>query len=204
MSSHLQSAAAPDAKPPKLSLAAPRVRVVQEGDGRAIELASDETEDLDDFRTRFLAAFGTTDETIAEALFRQLLNVFHTEPGQPLDSSTANLALTLMHSIGPKDEIEAMLACQMVTAHIAAMDASRRALHTEQTPSGRQAYLSLARKLMGLFVSQLDAHNRARGKAIVQRVVVERVNVGSGGKAVVGAVANGGRGDDGKFGRSIP
>jgi len=32
--------------------------------------------------------------------------------------------------------------------------------------------------------------NRARGKAIMQRVVVERVNVGSGGKAVVGAVAN--------------
>jgi hypothetical protein len=36
--------------------------------------------------------------------------------------------------------------------------------------------------------------NRARGKAIMQRVVVERVNVGSGGKAVVGAVANGGGG----------
>lgn len=48
---------------------------------------------------------------------------------------------------------------------------------------------------MGLFVSQLDALNRARGKAIVQKVVVERVNVGPGGKAVVGTLANGGRGD---------
>jgi hypothetical protein len=85
----------------------------------------------------------------------------------------------------------------MIVTHVAALDASRRALHVEQTPGGRQVYSNLARKLMGLFVSQLDALNRARGKSVVQRVVVERVNVGSGGKAVVGAVANGGRGDDG-------
>src|SRR6266566_6219274 len=119
MLSHLQSAAAPDAKPPTLSLAAPRVRVVQEGDGRAIEVAPDETKDLDDFRTRFLAAFGTTDETIAEALFRQLLNALQLDPKKLLDAETAKLALALMHSFGPNDVIEALLATQMVVAHIA-------------------------------------------------------------------------------------
>jgi len=127
---------------------------------------------------------------------QQVISVLHTDPKKPFESATANLVLALLHRIALKDELEAMLACQMIVAHVAAMDASRRALHVEQTTGGRQVYLSLARKLMGLFVAQLDALNRARGKAIVQRVVVERVNVGPGGKGIVGAVTNGGRGGD--------
>ena len=70
------------------------------------------------------------------------------KPNKPFDNATANLALTLMHEIGPKDVVEAMLACQLIVAHVAAMDASRRALHVEQTAAGRTAYLTLARKLM--------------------------------------------------------
>jgi len=35
----------------------------------------------------------------------------------------------------------------MVVAYVAAMDASRRALHIEQTAGGRATYLLLARKL---------------------------------------------------------
>jgi hypothetical protein len=88
-----------------------------------------------------------------------------------------------------------MLAYQMIVAHLAGMDASRRALHIEQTPGGRQAYLSLARKLMTLFAAQMDALNRHRGKATVQKVVVEKVLVASGGQAVVGAVSRGRQGD---------
>jgi hypothetical protein len=191
--SDLRGSPKPDAKLPPRSLRAPRVWIIKTEAGQATEPILDETEDLDDFRTRFLAAFGTTERVIAEGLFQQVLGVFWTEPTKPLDAATANLVLALLHRIGPKDEIEAMLACQMATAHIAAMDASRRALHVEQTPSGRQAYLSLARKLMGLYVLQVDALNRGRGKATVQKVVVERVNVEAGGKAVVGAVASGGR-----------
>lgn len=79
------------------------------------------------------------------------------------------------------------------------MDASRRALHLQQSAGGRQAYLSLARKLMTLYVAQRDALNRNRGKATVQKVVVERVNVAPGAQAIVGAVAGpatkGARGD---------
>ncbi len=40
-----------------------------------------------------------------------------------------------------------MLACQMIVAHAAAMDASRRVLHIEQTAGGRATYLLLAPKL---------------------------------------------------------
>lgn len=97
--------------------------------------------------------------------------------------------------ISPKDEIEAMLACQMIVVHVAAMDASRRALHLEQTAAGRQTYLSAMRKLMALFTAQIDALNRHRGKGTTQKIVIERVLVAPGAQAIVGAVENGGRGD---------
>jgi hypothetical protein len=62
----------------------------------------------------FLAAFGTTEPAVAEALYQQLINALRS--GQLLDAATANLALALLHRIAPKDEIEAMLACQMIVA----------------------------------------------------------------------------------------
>jgi hypothetical protein len=172
---------------------APRVAVMGSGAGGSVELLPEPNDGPEAWHSRFLMAFGTTEATIAEALFQQLLNALGS--GQQLDAATANLALAFLHRIAPKDEIEAMLASQMVVAHTAAMDASRRALHVEQTPGGRQAYLSLGRKLMTLFTAQMDALNRNRGKATVQKVVVERVNLAPGAQAIVGAVANGRRGD---------
>ncbi len=100
-----------------------------------------------------------------------------------------------MHSIAPKDELEGMLGIQMITAHVAAMDAAPRALHVEQTAAGRATYLGLARKLMTRFTTQMDALNRHRGKLTTQKIVIERVLVASGGQAVVGAISNVREGD---------
>ena len=183
-----------DGRLPPPSLPAPRVRVRQTEDGHAVEPAPHEA-DQEGFRARLLTAFGTTEPAVAEALYQQLLNSLC--PGRVLDTGTANLSLALMYSIAPKDEIEAMLACQMLVAHVASMDATRRALHVEQTAGGRAAYLSLARKLMTLFTAQMDALNRHRGKGTTQKIVVERVLVAPGAQAIVGAITNGGRGDGG-------
>ena len=186
---NLQSAPEPDAKLPASPVPAPRVMVRQTDNGQVVEPVLNEGADLDDFHAAFLAAFATTSSTVAEALFGQLLNGLHTEPGKPVDSAIANLALALMHEIGPKDVVEAMLATEMIVAHFAVMDTARRALHAEQTPAGRQAYLSLSRKLMTLFTAQMDALNRHRGKVTVQKVIVEKVHVAPGGQAIVGAIA---------------
>jgi hypothetical protein len=193
MFNNVRHAPEPDAQALPPSLPAPRVRVRQTADGHAVEPAPYDGAGQEGFRAQFLAAFGTTEFTVAEALYQQLLGVLCL--GRVLDTATANLALALLHRIAPKDEIEAMLACQTVVAHIAGMDAARRALHVEQTAGGRAAYLSLTRKLMTLFAAQMDALNRHRGKATVQKVIVEKVLVAPGGQAIVGAVANGGRGD---------
>ena len=89
--------------------------------------------------------------------------------------------------IGPKDEIEGMIAAQLIAAHNAAMECYRRAMIAEQTSEGRHDNLSEANKLSRSYALLLDALNRHRGKG-QQKVTVEHVHVHSGGQAIVGTV----------------
>lgn len=93
--------------------------------------------------------------------------------------------------IGPRDELEGMMAAQLIAAHAAAMECYRRAMIPEQTFEGRRESLSQANKLSRSFAVLLDALNRHRGKG-QQKVTVEHVHVHAGGQAVVGNVAAGG------------
>lgn len=142
-------------------------------------------------------AFGTDDRTLVNLLSSQLCSVLHPDLAKPLDIAAVNAALDLMVAIGPKDETEALLAAQMATAHVLAMDTARRATwNMGKYLEAGTTYAALSGKLMRTFAVQLEALNRGRGKGVTQRVVVERVNVEPGGQAVVGAVATpgGGRG----------
>jgi hypothetical protein len=95
--------------------------------------------------------------------------------------------------IGPKDELEGMMAAQLIATHNAAMECYRRAMVGEQTFEGRRESLSHANKLSRTFATLVEALNRHRGKG-QQKVTVEHVHVHSGGQAIVGTVtAPGGR-----------
>src|SRR3954463_11690696 len=87
--------------------------------------------------------------------------------------------LAALAGIGPKDELEGMMAAQLVAAHNAAMECYRRAMIGEQTFEGRQQSLSQANKLGRTFATLLEALNRHRGKG-QQKVTVEHVHVHSG------------------------
>jgi hypothetical protein len=106
-------------------------------------------------------------------------------------------ALVGLISVGPKDELEGMMAAQLVAAHSATMECYRRAMIGEQTFEGRRENLTHANKLSRTFAVLLDALNRHRGKG-QQKVVVEHVHVHAGGQAVVGAIAAPGGGDRAK------
>jgi hypothetical protein len=93
--------------------------------------------------------------------------------------------------IGPKDELEGMMAAQLIAAHNAAMECYRRAMIGEQTFEGRRENLAQANKLSRTFATLLEALNRHRGKG-QQKMTVEHVHVHSGGQAVVGVVEAGG------------
>jgi hypothetical protein len=99
--------------------------------------------------------------------------------------------------IRPKDEIEGMIAAQLIAAHNAAMECFRRAMLGEQTFEGRRENLSQANKLSRTYSVLLDALNRHRGKG-QQKVTVEHVHVHAGGQAVVGTVETRGDGDQSK------
>jgi hypothetical protein len=103
-------------------------------------------------------------------------------------------AIAGLIGIGPKDEIEGMIAAQLIAAHNAAMECYRRAMIGEQTFEGRRENLAQANKLSRTYAVLLDALNRHRGKG-QQKVTVEHVHVHAGGRAVVGTVETPGGGD---------
>jgi hypothetical protein len=96
--------------------------------------------------------------------------------------------------IGPNDELEGMMAAQLIAAHNAAMECYRRAMIGEQTFEGRRENLNQANRLSRTWATLLDALNKHRGKGH-QKVTVEHVHVHAGGQAVVGTVEAPGGGD---------
>jgi len=96
--------------------------------------------------------------------------------------------------IGPKDELEGMMAAQLIAAHNAAMECYRRAMIGEQTFEGRRENLAQANKLSRTYAALIEALNRYRGKG-QQKVTVEHVHVHAGGQAMVGVVGTLGGGE---------
>jgi hypothetical protein len=111
------------------------------------------------------------------------------------DARDRQLAAALAGLVGicPQDELEGMMAAQLIGWHHAAMECYRRAMLPEQTFEGRRESLSQANKLSRTHVLLVEALNRHRGKG-QQRVVVEHVNVHAGGQAIVGNVGTPGGG----------
>jgi hypothetical protein len=96
-----------------------------------------------------------------------------------------------------KDEIEGMLATQMLACHNATMECFRRAMMGGQSFEGRTMNLGHATKLSRTYAMLVEALSRHRGKA-QQKVVVEHVTVNAGGQAIVGNVEAPGGGSQGK------
>ena len=148
-------------------------------------------------------AFGTPDADAQGLLFDQVVQSF---PGVAVVSDDcpdgfnpkklikgANQAAALLAGIQPRDELEGMLAVQMIAVHNAAMHTAKLAVLTGQTFEGKRSNMTYASKLMALFTSQMEALKKYRTGS-QQKVVVEHVHVNEGGQAVVGTVNVGGGG----------
>ena len=102
-------------------------------------------------------------------------------------------AIDAMIGIEPRDELEGMLAGQLLACHNASMECYRRGMIGEQSFEGRRENLNQAGKLSRTYATLLEALNRHRGKG-QQKVTVEHVHVHSGGQAIVGNVERTGGG----------
>src|SRR3981189_2142583 len=99
--------------------------------------------------------------------------------------------------IAPNDELEGMVAAQLVACHNASMECYRRAMIGEQSFESRRENLSQANKLSRTYATLLEALNRHRGKG-QQKVTVEHIHVHQGGQAIVGNVQSQGGGPTSK------
>jgi hypothetical protein len=94
-------------------------------------------------RLKMSEAFGTADPDLGNYLLGQVAGVFEgTVSSDGHDNKAAitaiNMAMAILNGIQPQDEIEAMLAVQMIGVHNVAMAVIRRGIIKDQTFAGRQ------------------------------------------------------------------
>jgi hypothetical protein len=136
-----------------------------------------------------LAVFGTTSSEFCSRTFQDVLET-GCRSSQPVAEEDINGALAAMHGIAPRDELEGMLAAQMVAVHSAAMRCLRQLKVSEVVPQ-QDSNGNLAVKLMRTYAMQMETLQRYRGKG-EQKMTVEHVHVYQGGQAIVGVVDQGG------------
>jgi hypothetical protein len=139
-----------------------------------------------------VSATGAKSEELQKVLVHQILQTLrlsqHVSDEERITSVKA--ALAALSGIKPEDEVEGMLAVQMVVTHNMALDCLGRAAVPEQSFEAREMNLRHAEKLMATYLRQVEVLDKRRGKG-QQTVTVKYVNVEPGGQAVVGTVHTG-------------
>lgn len=164
-------------------------KLKKEPDGKTVCEGGSET-----WQDAVKVSTGTSEYDVAKKLLMEVASTFRLSEDQ---TEAINEGLALMHGIGPRDELEGMLAAQMVGIHNAAMMSLQRAVLPDQTDVRLDANVNRATKLLRTFSGHVEALNRYRSKG-QQTVKVEHVHVSEGGQAIVGNVHHEGGGDDEK------
>ena len=159
---------------------APRIRM----DGKKMHVVH---EDEAAGCQHLMRALGTDSADFMAGVLSQLANAV--SPGKGADAEAINFALAVIAGVDPKDELETMLAMQMVAVHLATMTFTRRLAHVETLDQQHGSERAL-NKLARTFAMQMEALKRYRTGG-EQKVVVQHVNVNEGGQAIVGTVDRG-------------
>jgi hypothetical protein len=109
---------------------APRVKLDAQDESESYEIAPDH-QDPRVWQATLDAAFGTAEPAFRDQLLGQLLNTLRHRTERPLNEALVNSVLATMHAIAPRNELEAMLAAQMVATHTIALDFLGRAARAE-------------------------------------------------------------------------
>ena len=147
------------------------------------------TNDPDDRKGRLKNIGGSQSDHWNNILANQALQALWVKDSSAEErDKQLSATVAALTGIAPKDELEGMMAAQLVAAHNATMECYRRAMNGEQSFEGRRENLTQANKLSRTYAALVEALNRHRGKR-QQKVTVEHVHVHAGGQAVVGMVA---------------
>ena len=145
-------------------------------------------ESMDD-RRDWVKSMGVENENTAVLLMNQI--ILAQQHNGDAGKVAIDGAINFYRGFEPKDNLECLLAAQMVATHGMAMQFSARAMLKDQNFDGIDSNINRATKLMRTFTAQVEALRKYRtgGKQTIQ---VQHVNVSEGGQAVVGNVMGGG------------
>jgi len=108
--------------------------------------------------------------------------------GQNDNAARLSDGLAIMKEIAPQNVIEGLLAVQMLAVHEAALRFLIHATQEGQNLDAAYGSITRANSLTRVFVQQLEAMQKLKGKTGQQKVTVKHVHVHQGGQAIVGAV----------------
>lgn len=137
---------------------------------------------------------GSVSDDFTETLFKQATltvpKIMRSDPETFKKRQKAILAA--MTGINPQDEIEGMLAAQMIALHNASMECFSYSMAIgSSVPAVKGEFLNQANKLCRTYAGAMESLTRYRNKdTLQQKLVVERVHVHDGGKAIVGNMAS--------------
>jgi hypothetical protein len=132
-------------------------------------------------------ALGLHDEVLAVRIVSQMSRVYALWPNGDA-AGGLEIALTTMLEMKPESITEALLAVQMVGVHQAALTCLQRAALQGNSLDDLDAAARVTTRFMRLYLEQLEAMAKLKGKTGQQKVTVEHVHVHEGGQAIVGAV----------------
>ena len=148
-------------------------------------------QDPDKFWPQMTETTGSRDIHFFKTLFVQVTS---TLPKEESDDAS-NFIAAFMHGLKPRDEMEGVLIAQMAGTHNLIMEYMRRAVNPEQYLGAGEDYTNRAYRLMNIFLKQMEALEKYRGKTSQQKVIVEHVHINEGGQAIVGHIESKSRGE---------
>jgi hypothetical protein len=146
---------------------------------------------MDGWRAQFVAAFGTSSEKVVNVELERIASALRRNG--KIDPAEMDAVIAIVSGQRPKNELEAMVICQMAVTHVLTMRSFGNLNRSDSIQQQDSNALTVAR-LTKAFASQMDALAKLR-RGGEQRVVVEHVHVYPGGQAIVGTITHtGGRG----------
>ncbi|OAN52977.1 hypothetical protein A6A04_14770 [Paramagnetospirillum marisnigri] len=173
------------------AIPAPRMKVVREGKHVSVDPIHPH---IGTWALTTTAAFGATHHAFASVQINHAVqaSIKGDDPAPKVD--VLNGILAGVAGIAPRDEVESMLAVQMIATHNVAMEMLKRAMLDQPSAQVCDGIVSRAAKLLRTYTAQVEALGRYRhgGK---QQVIVQHQHVGiSADKAVIGINAPNGDG----------
>ena len=127
---------------------------------------------------------------VIKAIMSPLINLIANQGNNDADNAF-NKSITLISASDPKNQLELMLATQLAITHITL---GKSAQLLDKNYSEVKTITSLGNlytKLSRLGIDQINTLERMKGKG-QQKIIVEKVNIASGGQAAIGVMRGGG------------